>query len=82
MPEDAGQPAMQLTIPAATVQALRDIAARQNIPLATALEQAINVAHLLVAGSGSGAQILLKRGRTMQELKFAPGAAMPVGSAQ
>jgi hypothetical protein len=82
MPEDVSPQAMQLTIPAATVQALRDIAARQNIPLATALEQAVNVTHLLVAGSGAGAQILLKRGRAMQELKFAPGAQSPSGSGQ
>jgi hypothetical protein len=82
MPEDAGAQTTQLTIPAATAQALRDIATRQNIPLATALEQAINVTHLLVTGSASGAQILLKRGRAMQELKLSPGAKTAAGGAQ
>jgi hypothetical protein len=82
MPGEGADQAVQLTIPAATVQALRDIAAQQNISLATALEQAVNVVHLLVTRSGAGAQILLKRGSVIQELKLAPGASATSGADQ
>ena len=63
----------QITISADTLNALRDIATKQNISLSDALQQAINVGRLLVAGKDQGTHILLKTGNKVEELKLLPG---------
>ena len=62
----------QLTISTDTLKALREMAERQNISLSEALQQAINVSHLLV-DEGRDAHILLKKGNQVRELKLVPG---------
>lgn len=64
----------QITISPDTLKALREIAAKQNISLSDALQQAINVGHLLVdAGKNQNTHILLKTGNKIQELKLRSG---------
>ncbi|HZC43458.1 MAG TPA: hypothetical protein VE195_04740 [Acidobacteriaceae bacterium] len=64
----------QVTISTDTLNALHKIAARQNISLSDALQQAVNVSQLLVdAEEDSDTRILLKKGRRLQELKMVSG---------
>jgi hypothetical protein len=64
----------QVTVSTDTLTALRKIAERQNISLSEALQQAVNVSHLLVdAEEDNDTRILLKKGSRVQELKLLSG---------
>ena len=75
MPDGStAQDLTQITISPDTLEALRKIAARQNISLSDALQQAISVSQLLVEAEGDrDTHVLLKKGSQVQELKLLPG---------
>jgi hypothetical protein len=72
MPDGSPPPELtQVTVSTETLNALRKIAAQQNISLSEALQQAVNVSQLLVdAEQDSDTRILLKKGRRLEELKM------------
>lgn len=74
MSTPSSQPALtQITISTDTLQALREMAQRQNITLSDALRQAINVGKLLVHETNDkDTRILLKNGNQVRELKLLP----------
>jgi hypothetical protein len=70
---DASPPSKltQVTVSTETLNALRKIAAQQNISLSDALQQAVNVSQLLVdAEQDRDTRILLKKGSRLEELKM------------
>jgi hypothetical protein len=75
MPDGSPPPELtQVTVSTDTLRALRKIAERQNISLSEALQQAVNVSHLLVdAEEDNDTRILLKKGSRVQELKLLSG---------
>ncbi len=65
----------QVTVSTDTLNALRKIAAQQNISVSDALQQAVNVSQLLVdADEDNDTRILLKKGNRVQELRMISGS--------